>query len=271
MSEFGVGAQGILDSDKAWFLNTLQYLEQNDLDFSVWPLVGFHGKGVSGDSWALLNWNLDTNKNEGLYDGTDWRASPWSTLVNTTSKTGQVAAVTKWQMLDTDNGDFVQSVTQRARGDWDSGATKAMCPDGLRLVALSNSHRRSLCTNYGNYQWTTAKDLTAVWTEQYVDNDWASGYTKYQCPANLYLVGIAYRGAKVSTVLCAKSVNALGGQSTQTTVWFDQGDNMRDQIGGDYAQGDYHGGCKRDEYIAGVAFTTRIGKQGTPDAILCRK
>ncbi|KAH8834388.1 glycoside hydrolase superfamily [Flagelloscypha sp. PMI_526] len=273
MSEFGTSGRDPSDAEKNWFLNTLEYLTTNDLDFAVWPLVGFRGGAApDGDFWPLLNWNLDSNKNDGLHDGNDWRAAPWDAMVNNAGKTGQVAEVTKWHMLNMDNTDFIQSVTQRARGDWDSGARKAMCPDGQRLIAMSNSQRRGLCTNAnsGTYSWNDAKETTVVWTEEYVDTDWASGYTKYQCPADHYVVGYAFRGAKVSTIICAKASKSLS-KASSTTVWFDQGDNRRENVGGDYAKGDYHGGCVRDEYIAGVAFTTRIGKQGKPDALLCRK
>ncbi|KAH8824816.1 cellulase [Flagelloscypha sp. PMI_526] len=218
MSEFGVSGRGVSDSEKAWFLNTLEYLTTNDIDFAVWSLV------------------------------------------------------TRWHMLNIDHADFVQSFTQRGRGDWDSGARKAMCPDGQRIIGMANSKRRGLCTdaNSSLYSWNDAKETTTVWTEQYVDNDWASGYTKYQCPENHYLVGYAFRDAKVSTVLCAKASKTLG-KSSSETVWFDRGDNRRDSAGADFANSDYKGQCTKEEYIAGVAFTTRIGKQGKPDAILCRK
>lgn len=192
-------------------------------------------------------------------------------MINATGVTGQIAVGRKWSMLNMDHGDYVQSIVQRGRGDWDSGASKAMCPDGQRLVALSNSQRRGLCTDstFGDL-WAADRATTTVWTEEYTTSDWASGYTKYQCPQDQFVVGYAMRGAKVSTIMCARANRSLGTTSSQT-VWFDQGDNMRDDGGGQFADGDWRGGCTRDEYMAGVAFTTRIFKEGKPDAILCRK
>ena len=58
-------------------------------------------------------------------------------------------------------------------------------------------------------------------------NDWASGYTKLQCPANNAAVGYAN-----FTLVCAPVA-----QGTQTRVlWFDRSDNRPDQ-GGDWANG----------------------------------
>lgn len=107
-----------------------------------------------------------------------------------------------------------------------------------------------------------------VHDESHVSEDWASGYTKYQCAPGFYLIGYGVRGAQVSSALCAGTSQSLG--SVARTVWFDQGDN-RGGGGGDFANGNYKGQCADDEYIAGVAFTTRAGSSGTPDALYCRK
>lgn len=40
--------------------------------------------------------------------------------------------------------------------------------------------------------------------------------------------------------------------------------------GGDFATGNYKGQCADNE-SAGIAFTTRLGSSGTPDALYCRK
>ncbi|KAF9523258.1 glycoside hydrolase superfamily [Crepidotus variabilis] len=270
-SEFGCVNAGVADVDKNWMINHVNYLIQNDIDFAIWPLVGYLQNGA-GNGWALYNWDTALNKASGLYDGGDWRADLWRSLVNS-GRTGSIQQPTaRYKMVNMDHDiDGVQSLIQRGRGDWDSGATKAMCPDGFRILGLSRSSRRGLCTDatFGDL-WTTDKSTTTVWQENHVDTDWASGYTKYQCPVDQYVVGYAMRGAKVSTVLCAKASRALG-KSSGVTVWFDQGDNQRELVGGDYASGDWKGSCARDEYVAGVAFTTRIASSGNPAAILCRK
>lgn len=41
--------------------------------------------------------------------------------------------------------------------------------------------------------------------------------------------------------------------------------------GGDFATGNYKGRCADNEYAAGIAFFTRLGSSGTPDALYCRK
>ncbi|WP_410578448.1 hypothetical protein [Amycolatopsis sp. lyj-108] len=40
--------------------------------------------------------------------------------------------------------------------------------------------------------------------------------------------------------------------------------------GGDFASGCYKGQCAPGEYVAGVAYTGRVGSSRTPDALLCR-
>jgi endoglucanase len=69
--------------------------------------------------------------------------------------------------------------------------------------------------------------------------------------------------------LCGRSATPLG--RTGRTVWFDRGDNRPSgDPGGDFATGNYKGQCAPGEYLAGVAYTGRIGSSRTPDALLCR-
>ncbi|GAA5021289.1 hypothetical protein GCM10025734_76410 [Kitasatospora paranensis] len=99
--------------------------------------------------------------------------------------------------------------------------------------------------------------------------DWAPGWTKLQCAAGRYLIGYSLRGARTSAVLCAAARDPLG--TAGRTVWFDHGDaRPAGGPGGEFAYGAYKGQCAADEYAAGVAFTTRVGSSGTPDALLCR-
>lgn len=271
-SEFGVEGRDVTDLDRNWFNNMVTYLVNNDLDFALWPLTGYLGPNNS-NGWALLNWNPSNGQQDSLYGGNDWRASTWDSLVDSASTTGPVPNATRWQMLNMDHEDFIPSLVQAGRSDWDSGARKAMCPDGLRLIGVSRGSSRGLCTDsvYGNNLWASGSPTTTVFDERYVNNgDWASGYTKYECPSNSYIVGWAIRGSKVSTVLCAQANRnlGLGGSGTK---WFDQGDNVPSPDHGDFHSGNYKGVCEVDEYMAGIAFTTRIGSNGSPAAILCRK
>ncbi|KAJ7685918.1 glycosyl hydrolase [Mycena rosella] len=269
MSEFGVlgrGGQGT--SDAAWFGNFVDYLVQTDADFAFWPLVGYLTNGV-GNGWALMNWDA-TGKRTGLFDGDDWREAAWNELIGSAGATGAMPAVPEWKLLTLDNGDFVQSVSVRTNnGDFDNGATKGACPDNLRLIGLSHSSTRGLCTDYsyGPGLWAADRAIEVVFDERHVGADWASGYTKYQCPAGYYASGYAIRGVKLSTVLCAHASQTLG--TTSRTVWFDQGDNRADTLGGDFAPSQYKGSCEGDEYIGGVAFSTSLFRNGAPSAILC--
>jgi hypothetical protein len=44
------------------------------------------------------------------------------------SRTGPVAPVPAWRMLTTDHGDSVQSLRERAGGDWDPGPARPPAP-----------------------------------------------------------------------------------------------------------------------------------------------
>ncbi|WP_371404285.1 glycoside hydrolase family 5 protein [Kribbella sp. NBC_00662] len=266
ISEFGIGGReetGTLP--RAWFEHFVDQLIRTDADFAYWPIVGWHNtNGTPDNGWALLAWD-STGHRIGLYDGDDWRASAWTRLMNAPSKTGPVDATTVWKMLSPDHGDFVESLRMRAAGDWDNGARKAACPDGLRMIGLSHTANRGLCRSGGP---TPSSSYEAVKDERHVSTDWASGYTKYQCPPNFYLTGYSVRGARVSSAVCTATSQSLG--STGRTIWFDRGDN-RNGAGGDFATGNYKGQCADNEYAAGIAFTTRVGSTGTPDALYCRR
>lgn len=265
ISEFGVGGRENTDPvSRAWFENFVDYLVRTDADFAYWPLVGFH-TNRTGNGWALLHWNAAGNR-MGLHDGDDWRAAAWSRLVGAPGKTGQVAAAERWSMLNLDHADFQRSRKVRALPDWNSGARKGACPDGQRLIGLGHTGNRGLCTG----SWPTPTSFTAVRDQSYVDTDWASGYTKVQCPPDHYLAGYSVTGAAFSAGLCARAATPLG--RTGRTVWFDRQDNRPSGgPGGDFASGAYKGQCAADEYAAGVAYTGRIGSSRTPDALLCRR
>ncbi|MET8954600.1 cellulase family glycosylhydrolase [Streptomyces sp. NPDC004533] len=268
ISEFGIGAGETGTAARAWFGNITDYFADHDADFAYWPLVGWEGH----DDWSLLRYDTAGHRS-GILDGSDWRGTAWNHLMTAPTRTGPVAEVPSWRMLATDHGDRVQSLRVRATGDWDSGASKAACPDGLRLTGLGHTAGRALCTDI------TAGDLraggnaqTVVTDERYVPQggDWASGYTKLQCPTDNFLIGYSHRGGRVSAALCVPARDRLGDKGR--TVWFDRSDNRpADAAGGDFAYGDYKGQCADDEYAAGIAFTTRLGSTAGPAALLCRK
>ncbi|WP_405965225.1 glycoside hydrolase family 5 protein [Streptomyces sp. NBC_00723] len=265
ISEFGVGALETGAAARTWFGNLTDYFADHDADFAYWPLVGWEGH----DDWALLRYDT-TGRRYGILDQADWRGAAWDHLMTSATRTGTVPPVPVRRMLATDHGDAVQSRRVRAGGDWDPGASKAACPDGLRLIGLSHTGGRGLCTD------TAGGDLrapdgaqTVVTDERHVPagGDWAGGHTKLQCPAGQFLIGYSRRGERVSAALCVPARTALG--RSGRTVWFDRSDNRPADTGGDFAQGHYKGQCAADEYAAGIAFTTRFGSTPGPAALLC--
>ncbi|GIJ47646.1 hypothetical protein Val02_45320 [Virgisporangium aliadipatigenens] len=271
ISEFGVGGREETNAkERAWFATFVDELIRNDADFAYWPLVGWH-EGGRGNGWALLAWDRAGNR-IGPYDTADpdWRGEIWRRLVESPGRTGQIPVAARWSMLSPDHGDFVQSLRMRAAGDWDSGARKSACPDGQRLIGLSSTGNRSLCTDAGLADpWAPGGAWTQVTDERHVaGGDWAGGYTKLQCPADQLLIGWSVRGATVSGALCARASRAL--PTNGRTVWFDRGDNRPAADHGDYASGHYKGECAANEYAAGIAFTRRVGARQGPAALLCR-
>ncbi|MGP9022522.1 glycoside hydrolase family 5 protein [Streptomyces sp. BR1] len=275
ISEFGVGSDEGGAAARTWFSHFTGYLATADADFAYWPLVGWSTDSQGrpgGDSWALLRYDRDGHRS-GILDGTDWRADAVRGLMTAPQRSGYVPPVPAWHMLTTDHADAVQSLRVRALGDWDSGARKAVCPDGERLIGISHTQGRGLCTDTATDEDLRASgsDQTVVRDERYVPpgGDWASGYSKLQCPQGQFLLGYSLRGGAVSAALCAPARRTLG--SASRTVWFDRGDNRPPGgPGGDFAYGNYKGQCSSDEYAAGLAYTNAIGHWGRPDALLCR-
>ncbi|CAM5241370.1 MULTISPECIES: glycoside hydrolase family 5 protein [Streptomyces] len=267
VSEFGIGSGETNTAARTWFGHVTDYFADHDADFAFWPLVGFEGH----DDWALLRYDTAGHRS-GILDPGDWRATAWQRLMSAPGTTGPVASVPLWRMLSTDHGDAVTSPRVRATGDWDPGAYKAACPDGTRLAGLSHTGGRGLCTDAGAGELRAADARqTVVTDERYVPGggDWASGYTKYQCPAGEFLIGYSLRGERVSAALCVPARTALPGAGR--TVWFDRSDNRpADGAGGDFAGGAFKGQCAGTEYAAGIAFTTRVGSRPGPAALLCR-
>lgn len=261
ISEFGVGRDSTDPKSRAWFETFVDYLVATDTDFAYWPAVGFH-TGGSGDGWSLLAWDTAGSRID-VYD--DWRAAAWTRLVTAPGRTGPVPAAERWSMLNLDYADFQQSRAVRTLPDWNPGARKGVCPDGMRVIGLAHTGNRGLCTG----SWPAATGYAVVRDESYVETDWASGYTKVQCPPDHYVVGYSVTGAAFSAALCGTSPAPLG--RTGRTVWFDRGDNRpAGGPGGEFASGHYKGQCAASEYVAGIAYTGRIGSRGTPDALLCR-
>lgn len=275
ISEFGIGADEPGAAARAWFAHLTDVLADNDTDFAYWPLVGWSTDAQgrpAGDNWAMLRYDR-AGRRSGILDGNDWRTTAWNRLLTAPQRTGPVPPTPAWHQLTLDHRDFVQSLSTRALGDWDGGARKAACPDGERLIGISHTQGRGLCTDA-----PAARDLRTpgstpevVRDERYVPagGDWAPGYSKLQCPADHFLTGYSLRGETVSAALCTPARTSLG--TTAQTLWFDRGDHRPPGApGGDFAYGHYKGQCPSDAYAAGIAYTHRPGHRGRPDALLCR-
>ncbi|MFG2333178.1 glycoside hydrolase, partial [Streptomyces sp. NPDC048604] len=272
VSEFGTGGRGQTDAkEKDWFNRFVDILVANDTDFAQWPLVGWETNGKINDNWALINYDEDGNR-QAVNDGGDWRATAWNKLVNASGKTGQVAKVNHWNMLNLDYGDQQFSRFLGRNTDWSVGNRKGVCPDGQRVVGLARSNNRGLCTD-ANQPGRTDEEWITVVDERHVKNgDWASGYNKLECPENTFAVGYSVNGNAMAALLCEPSARSL--PTTNLPLrWFDHGDN-RPASGGsvksDWAPGAYKGQCRDDEYLAGVAYTWKWQHGGAPDALLCR-
>ncbi|MEU3774151.1 cellulase family glycosylhydrolase [Streptomyces sp. NPDC032472] len=272
ISEFGIGADEGAARPRAWFENLTAQLAAADADFAYWPLVGWSATAQGapgGDTWALLRYDA-AGRRSGVLDAADWRTPQWTGLAAAAGRTGPVPATPSSYQLSTDHRDHNASLLTRAGGDWDSGARKAVCPDGARLAGLSHTGGRGLCTDADLR--AAAGGPTVVRDEAYVPpgGDWATGYTKLQCPQGAFLIGYSLRGERVSAALCAPARTALPAAAGRT-VWFDRGDGRpQGATGGDFAYGHYKGQCTAGEYAAGIAFTTRFATRPSPAALLCR-
>ncbi|MDV9189913.1 cellulase family glycosylhydrolase [Streptomyces sp. SR27] len=271
ISEFGAAGRGSTDTkEQTWFHRFTDILVANDTDFAIWPLVGWtDASGAQMDNWALIGYGANGAR-QGIQDGGDWRADDWNRLV-TTGRTGPVAPVSRWNMLDLDHTDYNVSATMLAKPDWSPGNRKGNCPDTQRLVGIARSDSRGLCTDAGQPAKATGP-WTVVTDERYVTGgDWASGYNKLQCPDRTFAVGYSVRSNAMSALLCAPATASL--PTNGRTLWFNSADN-RPATGGstasDWAPGYYKGQCGDGEYIAGVAFTWKWNHGGVPDALLCR-
>lgn len=266
VSEFGVG-KSATDQDKAWFANMVDFLIDTDVEFAYWPMVGFQ-ENDQGNTWGLVRYAANGGLRS-VHDTDDWRGAHWRRLIAAAGHAGQVSPVRSWSMLQAIHDDANQSARMRAQGDWDSGAHKLSCPDDQRLIGISQKGQGGLCTDAGAVDLWASGPATVV-TSENATTDWASGFTKYQCPAGQFMNGYSLRGDRVSAVLCAPGRVPLAGAGR--TLWDDRGDSRpASGEGGDYASGYHKAQCASDEYAAGIAFSSRVGRYGTPDALYCRK
>jgi hypothetical protein len=97
---------------------------------------------------------------------------------------------------------------------------------------------------------------------RHVQGDWASGFTKYDCPLDSYAAGFTKHWWGTSGVMCLRANRPLG--SNCRTAWFDRGDNRASSRGGDFAAYSYKGQCGDREYVAGIA-----QRDGNASALLC--
>ncbi len=259
VSEFGVGhSDG--GSYRDWFINLVDYLIDKDLDFAYWPLNPEKGDGAH-DTYALATDDWGAMRN-------DWRTSHMQRLLNHQGANGEVADTrSDFSILRFENNDNQVADVN----DWDSGARKGSCRNGDRAIGLS-SDDTLLCSHsaYDNLlispaRFYTRSNQVRSPREGLLNNDdWARGFTKYECDLNHYVAGVSSRWWGTSGVLCARANRILGNQCE--TLWFDRGDGRQSGAAGDWAPGSYKGQCADDKYIAGIA-----QRDGSASALLCCK
>ncbi|RZU38601.1 aryl-phospho-beta-D-glucosidase BglC (GH1 family) [Fluviicoccus keumensis] len=250
VSEFGIGFDNSSTADRTWLANLTQYLIDYDLDFAYWALNGTQTNNVEGFGLLTEDWSAPRN---------DWRKPYIDALVNAPGKTGKIADTERFTAPDYGNGDENQSASL---GDWANGVNKATCPDGYHMAGAarydrtwSNGRFRILCSNQNFGNLWSAGDATATFgvyeNTWYRGYDWASGYTKYECPQGYYAAGMGKLWWGSSHVMCAKANRPLGNNCR--TVWFNGGSNRGSEKGGNWATGAYKGQVGRTEYVAGFA------------------
>ncbi len=265
ISEFGVGKDSEA-LDKAWFGTLVDWLIDRDLDFAYWPIVGFHEKD-KGNQWGLLRYDTAGGLRS-VTDADDWRGAHISRLLAANGKTGQVAPVRTWSMLNAIHEDDNRSL--RAAADWDPGHHKLTCPDDQRLIGISSRGQGGLCTDATEVDlWQPGTQAVMVASEK-VSTDWANGFTKYQCQDGQFMIGYSMDGDGMAAILCAPARKPLAGAGR--TLWDDKEDQRpASREGGDYANGYLKAQCNADEYAAGIGFSYVSWRGGHPDALYCRK
>ncbi|MGF1779429.1 glycoside hydrolase family 5 protein [Vibrio nomapromontoriensis] len=245
LSEFGANFDPSKASDleKKWLENIVDLLIEKDYSFAWWPLNATRVQQVIKlDDYALLTEDWGQFRN-------DWRFEHIDRLLTHEGKQGIVGSYAEWRLVNFEGHDNNQSQTI---SDWDNGANKGTCVDGMRVIGVAQWDR-ILCSDmsYGNLWPDNPHTVTVTSETRPRGYDWAWGTTKYECPKGYYVAGVSSRSWGTSGVLCAESKNPLGEQCK--TLWFDWGDNRLSQKGADWAPGVYKSQAADNQYIAGVA------------------
>jgi aryl-phospho-beta-D-glucosidase BglC (GH1 family) len=248
ISEFGVAHSDASDADRKWLSRMVDFMIEHDVDFAYWPLNS-ERFGLVTEDWSRARTD-------------DWRHEHLRRLLDAKGREGPVQAV-HFSVLSLEKADDNQSSLDI---DWLPGARKGACPDGHRLLGVSRN-QRALCGNL-TYQnlWQEQRFVVQAVDEtrerHHATGDWASGFTKYECPPNHYAAGLTKHHWGSSGLLCAESTRPLG--NACRTSWFDRGDQRASEAGGDWARNAYKGQCADHEYLAGLA-----QRDGKASALLC--
>ncbi len=246
VSEFGAARDNASELDKAWFRDLITYMIDKDLDFAYWPL-NHESYGLVSADWSKT---LDD----------DWRIPEMKRLMAAKGFEGTPREV-HYSQLDIRRGNDQQN---SFREDWLLGANKGTCPDTMRLAGMSQDHR-ALCTDEASAELLKPAPLTVVAVSEsssLAQGDWASGFTKYECPPQQMVLGFSKHYWGSSGILCSPAQRPLS--SSCTTRWFDREDGRGSVKGGDFASGSRKGQCADHEYVAGLA-----QRDGKASALLC--
>ncbi|CAO1621187.1 unnamed protein product [Parajaminaea phylloscopi] len=278
ISEFGVGGRNEYSQTvRQWWGNFTDILIQHDLEYAVWPLVGWQERG-QGDLWALNAYDSKGSRLS-ILDAGDWRLPKWRELANSvknsTREGGGVASTDTWRMLAPDGSSQQQSNWLNSHSLAQPGQLKASCPDGLRLIGMSYSDKpHGLCTDavLGRNVWNyTNSEEHVVIVNTASQSKWASGFSTLDCPSQSHLIGYSFdAGDRLATVVCAPINSGIELTSAGRTVWLNKGSSPQADVHGRFdGQGVSLGTCQDNEVAMGLAFTTE-GKQGCrPAALLC--
>ena len=249
VSEFGVARVENDERARQWFIDFIDYLLAEDLDFAYWPL--------NHESYGLVNedWSAITDD--------DWRYPYLKALFASTGRDDVDAEALAFSNLIIRNGDDQQHAGLQ---DWLPGAHKGSCPIGYRLQGLSQDEK-GLCLRDPEVTWSQRpRDYQVVavdeWQSGELAADWAPGLTKYECPPDFVAIGFSRHYWGSSGLLCAPMTTSPSQQCE--TLWFDRGDGRASLKGGDWAAGAYKGQCADQKYLAGFAH-----RDGEARALLC--
>lgn len=270
ISEFGAGGRNEYSARaRRWWRAFVDLLSEEDMDFAVWPLVGWHEFG-QGDLWALNAYDAKGHR-LGLLEAGDWRTPDWIRLIKGQKQTAQstLRRTPTYRMLAPDWTPQQQSNWLHRNNIAQPGRKRASCPDGLRLMGFS-ADSRALCSDavYGRYLWDYEDDGANVTVVRALPSSASTGRTSiagrltFSCPPNSLAIGYS-----TATVVCAPLVWRKASGQRRSVALAGQGAERALRHGRFADVGVPLGACEEDEIVAGYV----RGQGGDISALLCER